>query len=133
MRKTVVIGAALLCIFIFSNCAKPKPARAERTREIKARMYDLDRELSKAEKAVIKEKLTRKQKAGNVRMKKALEKARADLAALQERVDALESVTAEAWDGFTLDIEQGINSLGTNIEHIMGAYRENQQEETQPQ
>jgi chromosome segregation ATPase len=134
MKKTALAVLAVFCVFMFAACAKAKPTKAEHITHLKAKMYEVDRKIHKIEKTVAqKTAKTKKQKAQNADMKKALETAKKDLDALQERVDGLASVTKEAWDGFTASLEQGMDRLNNNIERLMGAYREKQQEETQPQ
>jgi hypothetical protein len=124
MKRTAVVAAAILCVFMLSNCTKPKISKEEHTKNIKARMYDLDRKLSKAEKkAVMHGKLSKKEKVKNKQVKKALKQLRTDMSALQERVDGLASVSKEAWEEFAMDVERGIDRLNNYIEHVLGPYQ----------
>jgi septal ring factor EnvC (AmiA/AmiB activator) len=125
MKRTAVVAAVILCFFMLSNCTKPKLSKEEHVKNIKARMYDLERKLSKAEKkAVMHGKLSKKEKAKNKQVKKALKQLRTDMSALQERVDGLASVTPAVWDEFALDVERGIDRLNNYIEHVLGPYQE---------
>jgi hypothetical protein len=134
VKKALVLILTLLLVFIFSGCAKPKPAKEARTKHLKAKMYDLDRKLIKAEKkAALKAILTKKQKARAAQVKKDLAKARQDIEAMKQRLDSIATVTVEAWDGFTASLEQGMDKLSGNIETIIGDFEEKNREETQPQ
>jgi DNA-binding ferritin-like protein len=118
----------------YAGCAKTKMTKEAHVKHLKAKMYDLDRKVVKAgKKTVITAKMTKKEKANAVKIKKDIETLKKDMEAVKERLDSIASVTAEAWDGFTSSLEQGMDKLNTGIETIIGTYKEKSTEETQPQ
>jgi hypothetical protein len=134
MKKTAIAVLAMFCVFMMANCGRAKPTRAEHTSRLKVKLYEVDRKVHKADKTLNKKtKLSKTQKAKAAADKKTLAAAKADLEELQSRMDMIGSVTEQAWDGFTAGLEQGMDRLSVNIDKLLGTYRENQQDETEPQ
>ena len=134
MKKTAFAIAALCCMLILTNCAKPQPTKEESITRLKVKMYDVDRKIHRIENSLAKKTAkTKKQKARIAEIKKKLEPSKQDLDALQARVDALSSVPADSREAYTKSVEQGADTLSGGIERMLGSYRETQMEETQPQ
>ena len=125
MKRIISLSLVLLCAFVYTGCAQPKVTPDARATALKAKMYDIDRQIRDVEQVINKKTtLTKAQKEMNANVRKSLEAAKKDLAELQVRIDETASASVEAWDGFVVSLEQGADKLNDRLGKIAAAFTE---------
>lgn len=129
MKRNTTVIFAVFFVLIMAGCAQPKPAPETRENSIKARVYDMGRQINRMEKELdIRTGTSKKLKAKNMDIRKNLESAGRDLDEMQDSLDKLGMATGQTWEEVTLGMELGADRLGSKIGNIIKQFQERQDE-----
>ena len=125
------IGGILAAFFIvlMVNCTQPKQTGDARIRGIKAKLYDVQRNINRMEAELDnKTGATKAVKEANAVLKRAVESDKRELREIQEKLNSFVSSSGRAMEDFLAEVELSADSLANRAGRAIDGFEERLEE-----